>query len=226
MTTKINPTETKPLTYRIDALRTISDLLMIPPTRISKHFGYTNNITVERWMAGKDIYTTSLIHLCNTFKLDLLSFFTYEDRAFQTNLGNIIAMEKAGLNLHDILIEKGVAPCQFDDFRTLSPLTPHEPLPAEDPTHPRHHTQPASIGSTPASTMPSDVLDRMIAFQCNAHEHEKQMLEQQRRDMQAIIDDKEKQIAKLEKELKRLRVIENASKPYMGIVADDSSAAE
>lgn len=221
MATKINPTETFPLTYRTDALRTLSEQLCIPPTRISKFFGYTNNKTVDRWIAGNDIYVASLVNICNTFRIDLLSFFTYEGKTFNTNLGDIIAMEKAGINLRNVIEEHNVKPCSYNDFRTLSPLTPHDATPADDPKHPSRHTTSAIGTSEQLQSMPTEFIDRIIAMQCQAHEHERQMLEQQRADMQTIIDDKDKQIAKLEKELKRLRVIERASKPYMGIVADD-----
>lgn len=195
----------QPLSYRADALRELTSMLHIPPTRISKMLGQTNNITVNRWLGGCDIYVNALVNLCNMLQLDLLSFFTYNGQPLQTSLADIIRLEQSGLNLRQILEEKGVNPATEQESHTL----PTEPHSSPTPTQPN------------IQSLPTELLDRMIAIQCQAHEHERQMLEQQRADMQTIIDDKDKQIAKLEKELKRLRVIERASKPYMGIVADD-----
>ena len=225
MSTKISPTETRPLSYRTDALRTICNLLMIPPTRISARFKYTNNTTVNRWLDGNDIYIASLLFICNQFNLDLLSFLNYDGKCFKTNLGDIIALEKAGLNLREILEEKGVEPCTFAESQTLSPLTPHDPLPTEDPSHPRHTPRQSAIGEPDnTATLPSSLIDKIVEMQCKAHEHEREMLEQQRRDMQTIIDDKDKQIAKLERELNRLKKQNPAPVSYFtGMIADDST---
>lgn len=183
-------------------------------------FGHTNNITINRWLAGKDIYISSLVQFCNYFKTDILSFFTYEGKTFNTNIGDIIKLEKAGLDIQELLRQNNIDPCTPED----SLVRAQDELPTDDPSHPHYTKQPASIGTNNwMDNMPASYLDQFIKFQCNAHEHERQMLEQQRIDMQSIIDDKDKQIKRLEKEVKRLLSVERASKPYFGAVADDSA---
>lgn len=195
--------EITPLAYRNDALLQLTTLLRIPPTRIAKIFNHTNNISINRWLEGNNIYTHSLLGLCNLLKLDLLSFFTYNGKTFQTNFGDIVRMEEAGLNLRDFLTEHGVTPCDFNESRTLSQQTPHEPFAIEDPSHPLYKPIPPAIGTSDTPKFPSEILDYIIKLQCNATEHERVALEQQREDLNAIIDEKERQISKLGKELKQ-----------------------
>lgn len=212
--------QTGPLSYRTDALKQLSSLLRIPPTRMAKAVGQSNNITIDRWLKGYDIYTTSLVNLCNLFHLDILSFLTYDDKSFKTNMGDIIKMEQAGLDLRDLLKEKEVEPCTFDECRTLSDATPHDPS-SINTTYPAT----PSIGQYSTPT-PEAFIDKLIAFQCQAHEHERQMLEQQRQDLQTVIDDKDRQIAALQKELNRMKKQKPATTPYFGMVADDSELGD
>ena len=202
------------INYDTQALSQQLSRFGIAKTRLAKLFRQTNNLTVNRWISGGDIYLSSLLTIVNTFGIEFMSFFSHDGHPFATRIADIALMEEAGLRLPDILQQHGIEPT------------------SDSPSAQRRHTADtgtAEGGNPPtaqhiagAEILPGDILDRFLKFQCAAHEHEQQALQRQQDLYQQMIADKDKQIASMEKELKRLRVIENASIPYHSMAADDS----
>ena len=172
-------------------------------TQVSKLFGQTNNATVERWINGKDIYVNALAKLCSSYNIDLLSFFTHDNKPFSTTLQDIAVMEENGLNLRDLLKEHNIEPSSNKNIRTLASDINGV---ATDNAKPIAQTISADAPERPAeehTILSENIIDRFITFQTRAYTHEQEALERQRRDMQAIIDRQDAAIAELKKELRK-----------------------
>lgn len=210
------------INYKDDALRQFVEKCGIVRTHLARLFNQTNNLTVDRWLSGKDIYLGSLLTICNTYRLDLLSFMLHDNKPFATTVEDIALMEDAGLNLRDIMKEHGVELAQPGCYSlqadapmpSLAAMAaqPETPAPAPEPT---------------ITNMPSDMIDKIILVQTRAYEHEQQSLKRQRADLQNIIERQDAEIAELKKELRKQR--QSSVVPYpinssRTIVVNDSTS--
>lgn len=202
-------------------------------TQVAKQFKQTNNVTVERWINGNDLYTSPLARLCSYYNLDLLSFFQHDGKPFSTTTQDIIAMEEAGLSLRDLMREHGVEPCKESEMRTLIDEFSNPSAAPAEPERERTVTfeTPATEPNAPATTTiaPEEIIDRFIEFQTKAYTHEQESLERQRKAMQAIIDRQDATIAELKKELRK-RGAQSVAYPLNGatrtIVVNDDTEVE
>lgn len=185
------------INYQSNALKRFVERFGIVRTHMARLFKQTNNLTVDRWLAGKDIYLGSLLTICNTYKLDLLSFFNHNGKPFGTTIEEIACMEEAGLTLKDLLKEKGLE-VEDNECNTLSGTSPV-------PTAQTPATSEQQRAAENIAALPTDILDRFIDMQTRAYSHEQASLNQQRQDLQIVIAHKDALIADLQRELKKLR---------------------
>lgn len=185
------------INYQNNALKMFVERFGIVRTHMARLFKQTNNVTVERWLAGKDIYLGSLLTISNTYKLDLLSFFDHDGKPFSTTIEEIVRMEDAGLTLKDLLREKDL---DMDDkeCNTLSGT-------ATTPSTTASQEQEQKSAAESIAILPTDILDKFIDMQTRAYTHEQASLNQQRQDLQIVIEHKDALIAELQKEIKKLR---------------------
>lgn len=96
--------------YNRNLLKDLCEKKGIKQRHIMTLFNQTNSNTVTRWLSGFPIYLDSLLKICNQFCIDVLQFITYKGRSFETNLEDLYRFEIAGLNLREVMKEKGVEP--------------------------------------------------------------------------------------------------------------------
>ena len=236
-------------TYNTQALSDIFKKYRVVRSNVAALFHQSNNQTIDGWLAGKDIYLSRLLGICNHYQMDLLSFIRLGDHTFQTTLQDLRRFERAGLSLTDIMRQHGVEPVSDRLYRSLSPVaetssstcpakpgdldTPaDDPEPATAPAPPVPQASapapaPAAEGTAPtAATLTPDILDRFVAMQTSAFSHEQQALQRQRQDLQAIIDMQQKTIDMQQRTIERLQRAAGGTQrrvtPY-GMVADDTT---
>lgn len=198
------------LSYNETALKQFMAKLNIARTTLSRKLGLTNNQTVDRWLEGRSIYSHHLLSICNLYRLDLLSFFTYQGHTFKTRLLDLYKFETAGYSMQQVLIANNITPCEDTECHTLT-------YDADNPDG----------TSTLLANTPPDVIDRIVNLQVKAYEHERKSLEEQRQLMQSIIDDRDHQIEELKKEIKALKKTQAPTpQPYAQFVADTSKPNE
>lgn len=193
------------ITFNTSAVSELFRKYRIIKTQVAKQFNQTNNVTVERWISGNDIYSTPLARLCSYYNLDILSFFLHDGKPFRTATQDIILMEEAGLNLRDLMREHGVEPCKESEMRTLIDEFHNTSAAPAEPARTITFDAPAASPDAPAAPAiaPEDIIDRFIEFQTKAYSHEQESLERQRKAMQEIIDRQDATIAELKKELRK-----------------------
>lgn len=153
------------------------------------------------------------MEICNKYRMNPLAFLTVNGHEIRTNLSDLYLYEKAGLSVRDELRRIGQNPSKDDECHSLMGHPDQTDADDGQPSTP-------PTGISPANLSP-DMLDRIIAMQTQAHEHERQALDRQRQDLQQIIKQKDELITELQRELKKLRTKDTLLNGY-GFVADDS----
>lgn len=208
-------------TYVQTALSSFFEKYKIVRTHVARMFSQTNNLVINRWLNGSDIYVGSLLKICNAYEMDLLSFFKLNGHTFKSTLHDLMKFEESGLSLKDVMLERGIEPTSIKKYRSLSEdveitmsttaATPNDlKQTKEEPAD--EQTDKTKNGY---ATMSADILDRFVQAQTAAYAHEQASLQRQREDMQKIIDHQEETIKGLQKELKKYKRAAAGIKPSM-----------
>lgn len=195
-------------TYVTTALQDFFNKYKIVRTHVARLFSQTNNIVLNRWLSGKDLYVSSLLKICNAYDMDLLSFFQLGGHSFTTTLHDLLKFEEAGLKLTDVMREKGIDPANVKKYRSLAKdvNTTTDTVPAKpNDLKDKQPEDEAEAQTGGYATMSADILDRFVQMQTSAYAHEQEALRQLRADMQMIIDRQDAQIKELQKELKKYK---------------------
>lgn len=233
-------------TYNTQALSAIFKKYRVVRSNVAKLFHQSNNQTIDGWISGKDIRLSRLLGICNHYQMDLLSFIRLGDHTFQTTLQDLRRFERAGLSLIDVMRQHGIEPVSDRQYRSLSPVAeasistcPAKPgdidTPAEDPEpaapapslpQPEALTSVTSFteGQLPTTGLSPDILDRFVAIQTAAFEHERQSLQCQREDLQNIINMQQKTIDRMQSEINHLKRTSerNKRRSTQGMATDDA----
>lgn len=188
------------LSYNKNALKSFIENRTILVTRVSHLFKYTNNVTVNRWANGKNIYIHNLLAICNEYKLDLLAFLKHNERPFTTTIEEIIAMENHGVRLKDLLKEKGI---EYEQCQTIDDTTNCvSKTIADNPNKSNNEIHKTEFSN---ALLPEDIVDRIIKIQFEAFKHETQSLDRQQNIFEKQIEILNKRIYILEKENNELK---------------------
>lgn len=210
-------------TYVTTALSDFFTKYRIVRTHVARLLSQTNNQVLNRWISGSDIYMSSLLKIVNAYDMDLLSFFKLGNHTFTTTLHDLVKFEEAGLNLTDIMRERGIKTADVKKYRSLTnydtismttvPAKPNDLKTKETPDDTEQQQTPTMVSA--------DILDKVVQLQTSAFAHEQEALNRQHRDMQAIIDRQDAQITALQKELKRYQRKDSGG-IRLGMIMDDS----
>ena len=244
---KSSPTPQKPVfefTFRPDTFSVFMKQLHIAPTPFAKSLGHSVLSSVNRWMDGKPTYTDTMLDFCTKYRMNPLSYFAVNGYHLQTSMADLYLYERAGLSIRDELRRHGLQPSRDEEcHRLIEVIESKDERVMRDvdvkSNEERVESNEASVESN-ADTAPSnssnhsnyqplsgDVLDRIIALQCQAHEHEQQALTRQRQDLQMVISQKDELIRELQAEVKKLRAKAEQARGYYGeMVADESNLSE
>lgn len=96
--------------YKRTQLKELCEKKGIKQKHIMTLFNQTNPTTASRWLTGFPIHLDSLLKICNQFCVDVLQFISYKGRSFETNLDDLYKFETSGLNIREIMREKGIEP--------------------------------------------------------------------------------------------------------------------
>lgn len=195
------------LAYNEQAIKQLCEAGRFNHNDISKAFKSTSTVTARRWIDGEDIYVKSFVRLCNYFKLDLLSMFTVNNERIKTNIYDLITFERAGMNLRDVMTEYGIKTCSQSDCLTLSNIPLVNDDPEDEDVNEDGNQKDEGTAKQPILSphLPVEVLDRFVQIQIEFNNHEREALQNQRDQMNAIIKEKDATIALLKRELNLAR---------------------
>lgn len=176
--------------------------------------------SVNRWLDGKPTYTDTMLDFCTKYRMNPLAYFDVNGYHIQTSLADLYLYEKAGLSVRDELRRHGLQPSRDEECHRLMQV-PDESN--EENVIRKEETENTTPSDSAKTTISGDVLDRIIALQCQAHEHEQQALTRQRQNLQMVIDQKDELIRELQAEIKKLRAKEENRGYFGGMVADEST---
>ena len=71
--------------YKETKFKELIDEGHLTPTSIRNKIANGQYSTIQRWIAGEDIYIKKLVEVCNVFKLNLLDFFLKDGSPIQCN---------------------------------------------------------------------------------------------------------------------------------------------
>ena len=239
---KTSPTPQQPVfefTFRPDAFSGFMSQLHIAPTPFAKSIGHSVLSSVNRWMDGKPTYTDTMLDFCTKYRMNPLAYFSVNGYHLQTSMADLYLYEKAGLSIRDELRRHGLQPSRDEECHRLmqsansstaaeSKEESNASQSNEERVMSNVDTSNSSNLSNPSnsSNLSGDVLDRIIALQCQAHEHEQQALTRQRQDLQMVIDQKDELIKELQAEIKKLRDKAESRSFYASLAADDSQLGD
>lgn len=203
------------------AFSQLAEMYSIPKMQIMAATNQTNPAIVKRMLGGTDIYVATLTNICSNLHLDLLSFFKYDNHTFKTNLENLYRLEKAGINVADLLNERGIdaydpsvqghtvgAICEARedvDRRVEKQINIYNE---------RNTNEPLSL---------NEVISKIDKMREQAYNHEKQALDKLRKEMQAEINSLYEEIGALKAKNKQLSEQAGYSSR---LVADDTPVGE
>lgn len=187
----------KILTYKSTALKDLLEKFDLKITSIAKNtFGYTSNVTINRWKDGKDIYFGKLVLLCNINRIDILSFLEFNGKALRSTLMDVIALEEQGMSVRDLMQKNNLEVVAKNTFLTLS----------QDFNQPYELLVEKKIEQTKEiAQSPEWFVNKTISILTEADEKKRIALEQQKNFMQQIIDQQNVTISELRKENKKLK---------------------
>lgn len=81
------------LKYKNTAWREIFDKMKLRPNTVKNQMGYSTDITLRRWLNGKDCYITKMCDFCNKYGVDFLEFFTINGHPAREYLKNELELD-------------------------------------------------------------------------------------------------------------------------------------
>lgn len=223
---KTSPTPQPPVfefTFRPGTFSGFMSQLHISPTPFAKSIGHSVLSSVNRWLDGKPTYTDTMLDFCTKYRMNPLAYFAVNGYHLQTSMADLYLYEKAGLSIRDELRRHGLHPSHDDEcHRLMENATESNAESIERKGESVESSVDAPAPSMQPQNLSGDVLDRIIALQCQAHEHEQQALTRQRQDLQMVIDQKDELIRELQAEIKKLSAKSDSISYFGSMVADGS----
>lgn len=66
--------------YKTSKIKELIASRKIRKVDLRRHFGYSNDVTINRWEKGEDIYVSKLEEICNLTKTSILEFFEFDEK--------------------------------------------------------------------------------------------------------------------------------------------------
>jgi len=66
--------------YKATKIKELIASRTIRKVDLRKHFDYSNDVTINRWEKGEEIYVSKLAEICNLTKMSILEFFEFDEK--------------------------------------------------------------------------------------------------------------------------------------------------
>lgn len=181
--------------YNTKTMAAVFDRWKFVRTHVARFFHQTNNITINKYIAGGDIYVSKLLAFCNDRNVDLLQYFMHDGKPYYTNMCELAALEDAGIRVDDILRDRSIV---VEPVRNIFHNETTEPT----KTVPIEASQQEETAKLESSQLEEGSFNNLLR---QLHTHEREALDRQRQDLMTLVNYKDRIIAAKEEEICRLR---------------------